>query len=168
MGLTWDNIDFSENKIVINKAVVRPNGINRYEKSTKTNSSRRIILLPKKLSNMLAEWKDIYKKNLATWLKRNPSLAKKQYIIVNPTNGIPLNPATFAGWLSDYIKRNNFEHISPHKLRHFYVSFLYSKGITGKLLSDTAGHANENTTMSVYTSVSKEDYEKVRAILDSV
>ena len=56
LGLTWDNIDFIENTITINKITVRDNNT-VILKSPKTESSERTISAPKEIINLLREHK---------------------------------------------------------------------------------------------------------------
>ena len=67
LGLTWDNIDFSENTITINKITVR-NDNSVILKSPKTESSERTISVPKEIINLLKEHK---KTQLENKLKGN-------------------------------------------------------------------------------------------------
>ncbi len=56
LGLTWDNIDFEENTITVNKITSRING-SVILKEPKTESSVRKISSPKELMSLLKEYK---------------------------------------------------------------------------------------------------------------
>ncbi|EQG75403.1 phage integrase family protein [Clostridioides difficile DA00165] len=70
LGLTWDNIDFEENTITVNKITSRING-SVILKEPKTESSVRKISSPKELMSLLKEYKIKQNKNLLKSSIRN-------------------------------------------------------------------------------------------------
>lgn len=48
------------------------------------------------------------------------------------------------------------EPFTPHQLRHTYATLLYNAGVDAKSAQEMLGHANVQTTLEIYTHLSKE------------
>ena len=167
LALTWEDVDFQTRRIRITKAVVRVGGSERILKEPKSRSSIRDVILPEKVIVMLKTWKYFCTESFPGWREARPYLEKtKDYVIVNPTDGTLPHLGTFNQWLRRYLERHDFEHVTPHGLRHFFTTYLLVKGADVKTVSKLMGHSKTATTLNIYAALTKEGYDKVEAILN--
>ena len=79
-------------------------------------------------------------------------------------DGVPMVSDSFRASLKRLVNKYNKSHetplpnITPHTLRHTFVSRLYEKGIDVKCLQMVVGHSNVQTTLNIYTHI---DYDRV-------
>ncbi len=163
IALTWNDIDFRNKTILINKsaefidnkAVVKP--------MTKTQAGMRLISIPEVL---------------VSYLKR----CEKKSLIVCTINGDIMTEGQFRRMWESYMsvlneKYGNFgidktafkkngeiksrfapgglptkiETFTPHQLRHTYASMLYKAGIDVLTAKEQLGHSDIKTTLNIYT-----------------
>ena len=168
LGLTWGDVNFSKRELDINKAEVKSAGKGRVKKGPKSKKSKRIVPLNNRMITMLTEWKNLCDQKRSGWHKEALSTARLQHVIVYPTDGSLPHPETCRKWVGKYVKRNNFDHITPHGFRHFYTTYLLTKGVDIKTVAKMAGHQDETTTLKIYTAITKEGYDKALAVLNAV
>ena len=146
VGLHWDDIDFENKKVTINRSVcyLGHEGVN--EKDTKTDSSHRTIVVPDICFNVLKQWR-------AEQGKIRLSIGDKWQGVENiftTDDGKIMNPATGPKWFSKFLEKNNFPYIRFHDLRHTFASLLISYNVDVKTVSHKLGHASPTTTMNFY------------------
>ena len=167
LALTWDDVNFQTKRIRVTKAVVRVGGSTRVQKEPKSKSSVRDVIVPEKVIGLLNTWNEFCKASFPKWLENRPYLEKyRNYVIVNQTDGTLPNPGTFNQWLRRYLERHEFEHGTPHGLRHFFTTYLLVKGADVKTVSKLMGHSKTATTLNIYAALTKEGYDKVESILN--
>ena len=167
LGLTWDAVNLETKRIRITQAVVRIGGSTRVVKDPKSRSSIREVIVPDKVNDLLKTWKEYCDTSFPAWLELRPFLEKyRTYVILSQADGTPPNPSTFSQWLRRYLKRHEFEHVTPHGLRHFYTTYLLVKGADVKTVSKLMGHSKTSTTLNIYAAITQEGYAKVEAILN--
>lgn len=162
LGLTWDNIDFSENTITIDKITVRNEG-KVILKEPKTESSERTISVPIEVMSLLKEHK---KKQLEAKLKgkKNPF-----NLLFYDKNGQPIAQDVLSKKFSRFLDENNLEHIRFHDLRHSHVTLLINSKVPIKVISERVGHSNINTTLNIYAHALKNmDVEASEKISESL
>lgn len=145
LALTWNDIDFINNTVSVNKAISKVNG-KTFLKNTKNESSNRVISIPQSIISMLS------------------NLRKKS----NSINIFNLSYDTPNHWLKKTIRRYNkginqmklsevekserrLPEISFHGLRHTNATILISQGIDIKTVSNRLGHYETSTTLNTYT-----------------
>ena len=57
-------------------------------------------------------------------------------------------------------KKNNFKMINIHGFRHTHCSLLFEAGVPMKDVMDRLGHSDIQTTMNIYTHVTKDSKDK--------
>lgn len=139
-GLTWDNVDFINNKITVDKQWKRLNAGAMGFGELKSKNSYRSIPIPDILSN---ELKKIEPKN------------ENERIISYKNNGTRLN-----GKLKKY-------GITFHELRHTYATQLISAGIDLKTVAYLLGH-DIKETMQTYSHVNKDMIENATNIIEKI
>ena len=150
LGLTWDNIDFEDNLITIDKISVR-NERKVILKSPKTESSERTISAPLEITNSL---KKLKKKQLE--LKLQGKLKNKENLIFFDKNEQPIAQDVVSKKFKKFLQQNNLHHIRFHDLRHSHVTLLINSKIPIKVISERVGHSNINTTLNIYAHTLKE------------
>lgn len=167
LGLTWDMVNLTTKRIRITQAVVRIGGSTRVVKEPKSRSSIREVIVPDKVNDLLKTWKEYCDTSFPAWLELRPFLKKyRKYVILSQVDGTPPNPSTFSQWLRRYLQRHEFEHVTPHGLRHFYTTYLLVNGADVKTVSKLMGHSKTSTTLNIYAAITQEGYDKVEAILN--
>lgn len=146
VGLHWDDIDFKNKKITINRSVyyLGRKGVN--EKSTKTDSSNRTIAISGICFDLLKQWR-------AEQCKMRLALGNKWQgaeNIFTTDDGRIMNPSTGPKWFSKFLKKHGFPHIRFHDLRHTFATLLISYNVDVKTVSHKLGHASATTTMNFY------------------
>ncbi len=145
-ALRWSDIDFESKTMNINKSLKVVEGIVD-EKTTKTESSRREIIISNDTINLMKtykEWQDSYIKNCGKKWKGTDR-------IFTATNGDYMHPSTCDHILRKIVKKYNLDPICFHELRHTCASLLINAGIDPKTVSKRLGHSDSSITMEIYT-----------------
>ena len=149
MGLTWNNIDFNDFTITVEKITVRDEG-KGILREPKTESSVRTISAPKEIILML---KQLKKERLAAKLK-----GEKQHreLIFYDKNLEPIAPDVISKKFTYFLEVNNLKHIRFHDRRHSHVTMLIDAKVPLKVISERVGHSSVNTTLNIYSHALKE------------
>lgn len=132
-ALTWKDIDFMHATISVNKSW---DDVKKAFKSTKTESSNRVI----KVNRQLLEYLESLKANNTTM------------VFQNVLGTIPTSPALnkcLRSIMSDIgINKQGFHF---HSLRHVHVAYLLGKGVDIYAISKRLGHSNITVTLNAYS-----------------
>ena len=74
--------------------------------------------------------------NLFLHFIKTYKLKNNDRLFFSKNKKVPLSENSIRTYLNKIEKENNFEHITPHGLRHRIASYLYSKGISWKILGN--------------------------------
>ncbi|MGE6618129.1 tyrosine-type recombinase/integrase [Bacillus mycoides] len=135
LALTWDDINFEENTIDINKTEY-----DRQITKPKTKSSNRIILLPKYAINLLKELK-----NHAT--VKAP--LKNDYVVFGEFYK-SIRSTLYKNY-NEYISISGVKRILIHEFRHSHASYLINKGVSPLVVAQRLGHSDVSTTLNTYS-----------------
>jgi integrase len=146
-ALEWSDIDFDKKTLAVSKQLQHLPKLGTYEiDSTKSESGKRIISIPKSLAGLLKEykiWQDEEKiKRGDKWTETNKLFTKE--------NGGHIFPDTPSKWFIKFIKRNNLPQLTFHQLRHTNASLLIGQGVDAAAVSKRLGHAKISTTTDIY------------------
>ena len=137
LALTWKDVDLNNGRIIINKSC-HDSWINgKYVKiidTTKTESSERIIPLPKQLLPIL---KDLKKKS------------NRDYIIDGKSE-YGAQVRSYQKTFERLLNKLNIPHKGFHSLRHTFATRALECGMDIKTLSEILGHKNANITLKRY------------------
>ena len=165
VGLHWDDIDFKNKTITVNKSAYYLSGNGTKEKSPKSETSNRTIAVPSICFDLLKQWR-------AEQAQMRLALGSKWIGAKNvftTDNGKIINPSTGPKWFASFLEKNNFPHIRFHDLRHTFATLLVGNNVDIKTVSSTLGHAQASTTMNYYVhsleSASKASAELLENIL---
>lgn len=145
-ALRWGDIDFNTNTVKITKSLKVIKGIVD-EATTKTESSKREIIISNATMNLLKEykaWQDGYIKYMGKKWKGTDR-------VFTSIDGNYMHPSTCDHTLRKLVKKYNLDPICFHELRHTSASILIHKGINPKAVSQRLGHADTSITMEIYS-----------------
>ena len=156
MGLKWEKIDFENNRVKIDRALLSSKSKGVYEESTKT-SDIRYLTLPRETMDLLRQHK---RDHLRLQLMNGDRWIHTGYVFTQD-NGDHMNPDSITGWLKDFSTRHGLPHINPHAFRHTVASVLLANGTDIVTVSKQLGHASITTTENFYSHIIEEN--KVKA-----
>lgn len=145
LGLTWNDVDFENSKIDINKSR-NANGLGK----TKTYTSRRIISVHKNVISLLKQLK------VATRFTHSTDyLFNNEYD--NPYSPVNARYAfdKIITTINDQHGESTIRNITIHGLRHTHATFLLAEGADPKYVSERLGHKKITTTLDTYTHLLK-------------
>lgn len=164
LALTWEDINFKENTIDVNKTISQ--GINRYQviNPPKTKKSMRKIIMDQKTMDYLYKWKMEQRKQMLNYGFN--TLNKKQMLFTTRNNTmLPLSAPS--KWLKLVIAKYDLPSIKIHGFRHSHASALFASGATIKEVQERLGHEDAQTTLNVYTHVTSNQNKDVVVKLES-
>ena len=145
-GLEWDDVDFENCTIDINKSLLYLPEKGVFENDTKTYSSRRVIKVGSDLIEMLREFR--------AWQDKEAVKLGDKWVdsgkIFTAWNGKAINPGTVTKWFHSFVQDNNLPYVSIHGLRHTNASIMISSGVPITTTAKRLGHSTSATTSRVY------------------
>ena len=146
-GLTWDDVDFSNGTITVEKQMVKNHGAWVYG-TPKTSSSNRTIFIGQTLLAILKKHK---KQQLENRMKYG-----KLYIDSNAVctkeDGELVTPSVVK-WNTRRISNALSLSFNFHSLRHTHATLLLENGAKMKEISERLGHSRISITMDTYSHV---------------
>lgn len=182
VALTWEDIDFEENTVSINKAVALTKEKGVIEKSTKTKAGRRCIPLPAECFEVLKEWKkeekELSKEMGTAWNGKKGICFEQSYVFIQD-DGSRMHPSTPSHKFKELVKLHNesikgkinkaetkeereslrremLPVIRLHDLRHSMATALIAAGDDIVDVSHRMGHSKPSVTLDVYSHYMKE------------
>ena len=160
-GLTWDDVDFENHTLDINKQISEIGGV--HEIPTKTPTSARKI----KVSNDLMDKLKRYKNNLDKFSELYGEKFGGGKYVCSDSNGFLRRPS--------YVRKDIQKVLKPygkefrfHTLRHFYATKALEAGTNIKVVSNRLGHASVQVTLDRYVTMTPEMEDEAVDIFDSV
>lgn len=180
LGLFWSNIDMVNCVIHVRQAVVREyftdasgkTNVRYVISSTKTPESVRDVPVVPQVISLLRNWK-VYlqcQEKLVSATKNN----KTEHLVFPNQYGHIQNCNTFQYHFRKYLQRHGAEqlHVTFHRLRHSYGSFLLEQGEQLITVSRLLGHKNIRVTADIYctvtTRVKNAAVQKTSVIWDNI
>jgi len=146
MGLEWQDIDFKNGIISINRSSQYLSDMGVFTKTPKTESSIREIAIPEFIISLLEEYK--------LWYEEQKSLYGELWINSNrlfvQADGKPMHPSTISKWFVRYVAQIGLPVINFHGLRHTNATLLISQNIDVAVVAARLGHAQITTTFNFY------------------
>lgn len=164
LGLKWDKVDWDNQQIKIDRALLYSADRGIYEDSTKTSTTR-YIKLPLETMELLRQYQKWY---IQQKLMNGDRWKGSGYLFVQEDGG-PMNPDSLTDWLGKFAKRHRLPNVHPHKFRHTMASLLYFNGLDSISISKRLGHAKVSTTTDIYSHIIKQADERAsECIADAV
>lgn len=146
LGLEWQDIDFRERTIKIQRTsqYLKEKGI--YTDDTKTRKSKRVLKLPEVVFDALR------KHRVGQMEERllNGDRWQDTGRLFTQDDGTPMHPNTPYQWLRKFCKQTDQRFLGVHMFRHLNASLLISSGTDVKTVSSTLGHSQVTTTLNIY------------------
>lgn len=174
-GLEWTDIELDTGLLRIHQSLQHITGQGTFTKSTKNETSNRVIALPSTVTNLLRlykVWQNGEKATLGDLWNEDSNYIFTTY------NGNPIYPGTLSRWFHNFIKKHNekimnddtipkeekdmylLDNVNFHGLRHTSATILINQGLDVTTVSKRLGHARTSTTTDIYShSLEKADIE---------
>ena len=163
MGLKWEKVDFENNRVKIDRALVSSKSRGVFEESTKTSDIRYLALPIETMSLM-----KLHKREQLRLQLLNGDRWQHSGYVFTQDNGDRMNPDSITNWLSGFSRRHNLPHINPHAFRHTVASVLLGNGTDIVTVSKQLGHANTSTTETFYAHIIEENKAKATECIADV
>lgn len=166
LALTWDDIDFENKTITVNKNAVAAteDGERKMtiQDSTKTKKSTRIIPMTSKAMEALRYIKNITGDNDYVISSKNNKLIHPENI-----NRMFHSILVNVGIMKPKVERR-LDDVSygVHALRHTFASLLFKNNCEIKVISEILGHADTKITENIYIHLSQEQKKKAIENID--
>ena len=146
MGLEWQDVDFKNGIISINRSSQYLSDMGVFTKVPKTESSIREIAIPEFIISLLEEYK--------LWYEEQKSIYDELWMnsdrLFVQADGKPMHPSTISKWFVKYVGQIGLPVINFHGLRHTNASLLVAQNIDIAVISARLGHAQISTTLDFY------------------
>lgn len=160
LALTWQDIDFRDYQISINKTQSNGHDNTLIVQSPKTRASYRNIFIDPKTMKILQEWQTKQKIELHQ-LGFN-SFSDEQLVFASEKNQMH-NPNKPRTWMIRCTDQYNLRHIPVHGFRHTYATLAIQGGMAPKELQKQLGHSDIKTTLDIYTAVTDNQMQNIPA-----
>lgn len=161
MGLKWESVDFQNDLISIERALLYTAETGIFEGPPKNGESRVVRIAPETAA-VLKEWAAVQaqqrKDSGDRWVETG-------YVFTSET-GEPISPDSITQWLNGFAKKSGLPHIHPHAFRHTVASNMIADGIDLVTAANELGHADPTTTAKIYAhqiAAAKAKASKVRS-----
>jgi integrase len=145
LGLRWSDLDLKAGTLTVNQSLERLKGKVTF-KAPKTKTSQRSITVPTFTVHALQEHRATQaEERMKLGLGRDP-----RGLVFTRADGEPLDADSVTKAFGRLIAAIGVTPITLHGLRHTHISHLLMDGVHVKVVSERAGHANVNITLSVY------------------
>ena len=146
MGLEWQDVDFKNGIISINRSSQYLADMGVFTKVPKTESSIREIAIPEFIISLLEEYK--------LWYEEQKSIYGELWTdsdrLFVQADGKPMHPSTISKWFVKYVGQIGLPVINFHGLRHTNASLLVAQNVDIAVVSARHGHAQISTTLDFY------------------
>ncbi|GIN35124.1 site-specific integrase [Bacillus licheniformis] len=154
IALEWKDVDLKEKTINIKQTMFFENG-KEVIQTTKKYHSKRIITIDDQTAQILKKWRTQQKEMLLS----NGITSEAKYVLIRDDMR-PLRLAYPNDLLNRMIAKNKLHRITIHGFRHSHASILFEAGASIKEVQARLGHKEIQTTMNIYTHVTKTAKEK--------
>lgn len=158
LALTWNDVDFKHGQLTVNKTASFNEKNEVVATSPKTPSSNRTISLDQRTIDVLKKWR----KDQSEYLLRygHNSLKPSQLVFASKNNSF-IALSRFNNVLHRICNDNDFPRLKVHGFRHTHCSLLFEAGLSVKEVQDRLGHSNVQTTLNIYTHITKKQKDLV-------
>jgi len=147
-GLEWCDIDTDNNLLRIRQASQYLPGKGIFTKTTKNETSQRIISIPPVLSAAIKKykvWQDQER------LKCGELWNDTNDWVFTQWNGLPIHPSTPSKWFKQFRDKHQLPALKFHGLRHTNATLLIGQGVDTQTVAGRLGHKDSTTTQRIYS-----------------
>lgn len=158
-GLMWSDIDLEERVIHVRHNAVFTSAQTEVSEALKTSAAVRDIPIPPTLQTALERAAGRDKSPFVLHMENGKPLSQSSFsnlwaLVRRRTANTPAELGT-AATNSKMVRSLDF-HVTPHLLRHTYITRLFESGLDIKEIQYLAGHTTVDMTLRVYTHYQKE------------
>ncbi len=146
MGLEWQDVDFRNGIISINRSSQYLSDMGVFTKVPKTEISIREIAIPEFIISLLEEYKLWYEDQKLIY----GELWTNSDRLFVQADGKPMHPSSISKWFVKYVGTIGLPVINFHGLRHTNASLLVAQNVDIAVVSARLGHAQISTTLDFY------------------
>ena len=161
VGLTKKNLDFENNRIIVDHQLQRTRDMKYIIEDTKTESGERMV-------PMTPEVKEAFQRILAN--RKNPKIEPMvdgySGFLFLDKNGRPMVALHWEKYFQhirekyNKIYRAQMPKVTPHVCRHTFCSNMAKSGMNPKTLQYIMGHSDISVTLNTYTHLNYDDAEE--------
>ena len=148
-SLTWEDIDWQEKSIRINKAQKYVNARTMEISAPKTPESNRILYVDEYVMELLKKHKQYQEEYLRRMEYENPHGYIFLAVHLRNDEIVPATPSSLYMWLGKMCKDWGLPHIAVHSLRAMAATYALNHGAALTTVQNMLGHTNVRTT-SIY------------------
>ena len=158
VGLTVDDIDFENNRIIVDHQLQRTRDMKYVIEPTKTSSGSRMVPMTPEVRECFATIIANRKKQ-----KKEPIIGGKRRFLYLDKNGMPMVALHWEKYFQHICDKYNsiykvqMPKVTPHVCRHTFCSNMAKSGMNPKTLQYIMGHSDIGVTLNTYTHVGYED-----------
>lgn len=173
-GLTWDNIDFQNKTLTVEKSLLKRGTVWEFD-TPKTDSSNRTIKIGDSLINILKHHQKWQKENQLrygqyynkTEYNFHGKIYKTTDLISTKENGELISTESLK-YLSRVINYDLGINFHFHMFRHTHATMLLENGANFKDIQERLGHSKLATTMDTYSHVTNKMKQNTVDIFESL
>ena len=163
-GLEWSDINFETGIMNIERSSKMVSGQGVITGKTKTQNSKRKIIMPQTLIDEL--------KNYKKWWDKFVFLLGDEYKgckrLFLQEDGSPLYPSTLRYWFKKMLQEFGLKDVTIHSLRHSNITIQLAAGVPLKTVSARAGHSTTKVTADIYAHMITSSDREAASTIDKV
>lgn len=158
VGLTVSDIDFENNRIIVDHQLQRTRHMEYVIEATKTSSGTRMVPMTPEVRECFLTIISHRKKQ-----KKEPMIGGKSRFLYLDKNGMPMVALHWEKYFQHICDKYNsiykvqMPKITPHVCRHTFCSNMAKSGMNPKTLQYIMGHSDIGVTLNTYTHIGYED-----------
>ncbi len=170
-GLRWGDIDWKAGRVSIERDIDYKDGCKPGE--LKTAASRRTVPLPAPLRAILAPLRGLPDTYIAHG-EKSPcrplakSSAERLWVELMKAAGLVVPAEDPGRYASSDIRSEWRAIVTPHALRHNYITMCWENGLDPYETMKLVGHTSITTTLNIYTHLSETQLSRTAARLDNM
>jgi integrase len=165
LSLRWDDFDLNNLRIRVDSSIAIAKGIGLFEKSPKTRSGVRKVVLTQAVIDAIPEQKEY----IATIREKAGSRWQERDLVFPNQYGVHMRGNMVERELKLVLQEAGLSlKVTPHDLRHSAATLLFAAGINPKVIQEALGHSNVSTTLQMYGDVLPDMQQEVGAVMDRV
>lgn len=149
LGLTWDNIDFTNSVLAVTQAVRKKKGGGYELGKVKTKYAERTISLFDHVNEALKK----HKKDQMAYKMENRQSYEDQGLVFATGNGTFFSPHNIQRYWAQSLKESAVKPIRFHDLRHTHATLLLKMKEHPKVVQERLGHSSITVTLDLYSHV---------------
>ncbi|MDA8235953.1 MAG: tyrosine-type recombinase/integrase [Clostridia bacterium] len=165
MGLRWSDVDFKQKVLHVRQTLQRLPKIGFYFAPPKSKKSRRPVVMPEALIEVL---KNHRKKQMENMLEMGEHYQDNNLVFCRP-DGTPEDPSRLNHRYKDLVDGIGMNGFRFHDLRHLHPTLLMEQHVHPKIVQERLGHQTFIITLDLYThsipTMQREAAEKINESL---